>query len=387
MGEYPTVHQDISMRTSDNRQGTVIFIQVLTILSVVAAKKIVIKATDRLLTGPIETGVEALTDTVFNGADAAGQLISDIVSIPFGGPNTADAVLAGTLDGEKFKPVKEKAKPPKKIQCASRRGFILLGALADKLHGDKDKEEEECGDYNPVYEETLVGLPYEPPVCHSVHETGFRTEFKTECGKVHSRVCQTSYRTVCDHAQTSECKVTYAKSCSTETQLQCSPTCSTQYTTICSPAYSNRRVDPIDRLDILTSPAQARGDIKPFTNLGTGATYSAPDASYGAPEPAYSAPDTSYGAPKPAYSAPGTTYSAPAQNCQEVPQQVCNDNCQPIPLENCVTKPEEVCDTVPIQDCRLVPQGTLCADVPEKQCRQKAILKPQTVTKTVCNRR
>ena len=47
----------------------------------------------------------------------------------------------------------------------------------------------------------------------------------------------------------------------------------------------------------------------------------------------------------------------------------------------------QVCDTVPIQDCRLVPQGTLCADVPEKQCRQKAILKPQTVTKTVCNRR
>ena len=139
-----------------------------------------------------------------------------------------------------------------------RKGFILLSALADKFNNGED-----CG----VYEETLGGLDYEQPECHTVHETGFRTEFKTECGKVHSRVCQTSYRTVCEHGQTSECKVKYSKQCSTAVEVQCSPVCSTQYSTVCSPqaGYSG---------DTLSSPGQG-----------------------------YATPETAYG---------------PAQECQEV---------------------------------------------------------------------
>ena len=125
-----------------------------------------------------------------------------------------------------------------------------------------------------MYEETLGGLDYVEPECHTVHETGFRTEFKTECGKVHSRVCQTSYRTVCDHGATSECKVKYSKVCSTGTEVQCSPVCTTQYATVCSPqsGYS-------------------------------GDTFSAPAQGYVTPESSYATPESSY---------------APAQECQEV---------------------------------------------------------------------
>ena len=133
-----------------------------------------------------------------------------------------------------------------------RKGLILLSALADKF-----KNGEDCG----VYEETLGGLDYREPECQTVHETGFRTEFRTECGKVHSRVCQTSYRTVCEHGLSSECKVKYSKVCSTAVETQCSPVCSTVYSTVCStPGYSG---------DTLSSPGQG---------------YSTPQSSYGAAE-------------------------------------------------------------------------------------------------------
>lgn len=195
---------------------------------------------------------------------------------PFSGVSSGDKEVYGHYDGDQVQPVPvEPPKPP--IKCATRRwtkaskmlvrlvrllfyrkGFILLSALADKFNNGED-----CG----VYEETLGGLDYVQPECHTVHETGFRTEFKTECGKVHSRVCQTSYRTVCEHGQTSECKVKYSKQCSTAVEVQCSPVCSTQYSTVCSPqsGYSG---------DTLSSPGQG-----------------------------YATPDTAYG---------------PAQECQEV---------------------------------------------------------------------
>jgi len=330
MGESPPGKQQDSMRASDMRVTGI-----LVTISLVGADKghrreIPVIASDRLLTGPIQ-----------DGAAAAGQLISDIVAAsPFGGPSVADAEVAGHYDGDHIQPVP--VEHPKKIKCATRRkGFILLSALADKFNNGED-----CG----VYEETLGGLDYVEPECHTVHETGFRTEFKTECGKVHSRVCQTSYRTVCDHGATSECKVKYSKVCSTGTEVQCSPVCTTQYTTVCSPqaGYSG---------DSFSAPAQG---------------YVTPESSYATPGSSYATPESSYG---------------PAQECQEVPQQTCEDNCAEVPIQNCVEQPQEVCEQVPVQDCRLVPQGTLCADVPEKQCRQKAILKPQTVSKTVCNRR
>jgi len=286
-----------------------------------------------------------------------------VAASPFGGPSVSgDKEVAGHYDGDTIHPVP--VEPPKKIKCATRRkGFVLLSAISDHFNNGDD-----CG----VYEETLTPLKYEEPECHTVHETGFRTEFKTECGKVHSRVCQTSYRTVCDHGATSECKVKYNKVCSTATEVQCSPVCTTQYSTVCSPqsGYSG---------DTFSAPAKR--DVTPdasFVNLG---------ASYATPQSSYAAPQSSYATPEASYATPQSSYGPAEAECKEVPQQTCEDNCAEVPIQNCVEQPQEVCEQVPVQDCRLVPQGTLCADVPEKQCRQKAILKPQTVSKTVCNRR
>merc|ERR1711953_1433431 len=178
----------------------------------------------------------AITEPVVDGIHAVERAVGNLFSPIFGGP-----VASGSNDKEPKDSygapsyssyIEEPPKPKKKekIPCggygyANRRSFgsgILNG----------DKKEDDCG----VYEEADNGFGFQEN-CEYIHETIFKTNYKTECRKTYSTQCQTSWKTGCRTSLNQECRTEYKEECSYADSEECITVDRPSYHQVCDTEY------------------------------------------------------------------------------------------------------------------------------------------------------
>jgi len=279
-----------------------------------------------------EARTRVVTEPLVDGIHSVERFVGDLFSPIFGGP-----VASGSNDKDPKDSygipsytsyIAEPPKPKKKekIPCggygyANRRSFgsgVLNGG----------KKEDDCG----VYAEAENGFGFQEN-CEYIHETIFKTKYKTECSKTYSTQCQTSYKTECTTSLNQECRTEYKEECSYADSEECITVDRPSYHQVCDTEYVQ---------------------------------------------------DCDGGGYKNTYEAPPPCATVPKQVCRQVAEFHQETECTNVPKKSCVTSPREVCGDVPKQDCKLVPTSTNCKDIPEKLCRQRAYQYPESITRQVC---
>jgi len=280
-----------------------------------------------------EARTRVVTEPLVDGIHSVERFIGDLVSPIFGGP---------TASGDKDKEPKDSygspsytsyiVEPPKpkkkeKIPCGGGYGYANRRSFGSGvLNGDK--KEDDCG----VYEEADNGFGFQEN-CEYIHETIFKTKYKTECSKTYSTQCQTSYKTECTTSLNQECRTEYKEECSYADSEECITVDRPTYHQVCDTEYVQ---------------------------------------------------DCDGGGYQSTYEAPPPCATVPKQVCRQVAEFHQETECTNVPKKSCVTSPREVCGDVPKQDCKLVPTSTNCKDIPEKLCRQRAYQYPESITRQVC---
>ena len=78
---------------------------------------------------------------------------------------------------------------------------------------------------------------YGPPVCRTVYETAYTTDYEQQCDTVYKQACRTDYREECGVEYQTE----YQTECQTEYHRQCSTSYQTEYTQQCNTKYKKVR--------------------------------------------------------------------------------------------------------------------------------------------------